>query len=76
MGAVLLSLGVVFLVLGVILPEYRTRQTLTASGPNVTFTSERDYWIDFHLILPIDERQPIVREESPHNPPFLLSPAS
>lgn len=59
LGAVLLSLGVAFLTLGVILPEYKTSQTFTASGPNVTFTSERDYWIDFYLIPPIDEGQPI-----------------
>jgi hypothetical protein len=54
-----LSLGVAFLILGVVLPEYRTPQTFTASGPNVTFTSERDYWIDFYLIPPIGEGQPI-----------------
>ena len=59
LGAVLLSLGVAFLILGFVLPEYRTPQTLTASGPNVTFASERDYWIDFYLIPPIDEGQPI-----------------
>lgn len=58
-GVVLLSLGVAFLILGVVLPEYRTSQTFTASGPNVTFTSERGYWIDFYLIPPIDEGQPI-----------------
>jgi hypothetical protein len=59
LGVVLLSLGMVFLILGVVLPEYRTSQTFTASGPNVTFTSERGYWIDFYLIPPIDEGQPI-----------------
>jgi hypothetical protein len=59
LGAVLLSLSVGFLILGVFLPEYRTAQTFTASGPNVAFTSERDYWIDFYLIPPIDKGQPI-----------------
>jgi len=59
LGAVLLSLGVAFLILGVVLPEYRTSQAFTASGPNVTLTSERDYWIDFYLIPPIGEGQPI-----------------
>jgi hypothetical protein len=59
LGAVLLCLGVAFLILGVVLPEYRTSQTFTASGPNVTFTSERNYWIDFYLIPPINEGQPI-----------------
>ena len=55
----LLSLSVGFLILGAILPAYKTPQTFTASGPNVTFTSERNYWIDFYLIAPIDEGQPI-----------------
>jgi hypothetical protein len=48
------------LILGFVLPEYKTAQTFTASGPNVTFTSERTYWIDFNLIAPIDEGQPIM----------------
>jgi hypothetical protein len=76
LGAVLLSLGVAFLILGVVLPEYRAPQTFTASGPNVAFNSERDYRIDFYLIPPIDKGQPIVREESPNNPSFLPSPTS
>ena len=59
LAALLLSVSVAFLILGFVLPEYRTAQTFTASGPNVTFTSERNYWIDFRLIPPIDEGQPI-----------------
>jgi len=54
-----LSLGVGALIVGVILPAYKTPQTLTASGPKVPFTPERNYWIDFYLIPPIDEGRPI-----------------
>jgi hypothetical protein len=58
-GRLLLAVSVGLLALGFVLPQYKTPQTFTASGPNVNFTSEREYWIDFHLIAPIDEGQPI-----------------
>ena len=57
LAALLLFASIVFLIIGFVLPEYKTAQTFTASGPNVTFTSERNYWIDYCMIPPIDEGQ-------------------
>jgi len=59
LAALLLSLGVGALIVGVILPAHKTPQTLTASGPRLPYTAERNYWIDFYLIPPIDEGRPI-----------------
>jgi len=56
---VLLSLGIGAIIVGLILPGYKTPQSLTATGPKVSFTAERDYWIDFYLIPPIDEGRSI-----------------
>ena len=47
-------------IVGAILPAYKSQQTFTASGPNITFTRERDYWIDFYLIPPVDQGTPIL----------------
>lgn len=60
LGAVLLSLGVGAIIVGLILPGYKTPQILTVSGPKVSFTAEREYWIDFYLIPPIDEGRSII----------------
>ena len=60
LAAILLSLGVGALIVGLILPAYKSQQTFTASGPHVTFTKERTYWIDFYLIPPIDQGTPIL----------------
>jgi hypothetical protein len=43
-----------------VLPAYKSQQAFTATGPHVTFTHERNYWIDFYLIPPIDEGTPIM----------------
>jgi hypothetical protein len=43
-----------------ILPAYKSQQAFTAKGPDITFTHERNYWIDFYLIPPIDEGTPIM----------------
>jgi len=59
LGALLLALGVGAVIVGLVLPGYKTPQTFTASGPKVSFTEERDYWIDFYLIPPIDEGRAI-----------------
>jgi hypothetical protein len=56
----LLSLGIGAIIVGAILPAYKSQQTFAATGPHITFTSERDYWIDFYLIPPIDEGTPIM----------------
>jgi len=56
----LLSLGIGALIVGVILPAFKSQQTFTASGPHVTFTQERNYWVDFYLIPPIDQGTPIM----------------
>jgi len=47
-------------IVGAILPAYKSQQTFTASGPNITFTRERNYWIDFYLIPPVDQGTPIL----------------
>jgi hypothetical protein len=60
LAAILLSLGVGAVIVGVILPAYKTPQTFTGSGPKVPFTKDRNYWIDYYLIPPIDESGPIV----------------
>jgi hypothetical protein len=46
-------------IVGAVLPAYKSQQTFTASGPRISFTRERNYWIDFYLIPPIDEGTPI-----------------
>jgi hypothetical protein len=56
----MLSLGIGAVIVGLILPAYKSQQTFTASGPKITFTSERTYWIDYYLIPPIDEGTPIL----------------
>ncbi len=56
----MLSLGIGALIVGVILPAFKSQQTFTASGPHITFTPERNYWIDFYLIPPIDQGTPIM----------------
>jgi hypothetical protein len=56
----MLSLGVGGIIVGLILPAYKSQQTFTASGPKIPFTSERTYWIDYYLIPPIDEGTPIL----------------
>jgi hypothetical protein len=56
----MLSIGIGTLIMGLILPAYKSQQAFTASGPRITFTSERTYWIDFYLIPPIDEGTPIM----------------
>jgi len=56
----MLSLGIGAIIVGMILPAYKSQQTFAATGPHITFTSERDYWIDFYLIPPIDEGTPIM----------------
>ena len=59
LAAILLSLGIGAVIVGMVLPAYKSPQAFTASGPNVTFTADRNYWIDYYLIPPIDEGTPI-----------------
>jgi len=58
-AAILLSLGIGAVVVGLILPAYKSPQAFMTSGPDVTFTAERNYWIDYYLLPPIDEGTPI-----------------
>jgi hypothetical protein len=60
LAALLLSLGIGAIIVGMILPAYKSQQTFTATGPHIAFTPERNYWIDFYLIPPIDEGTPIM----------------
>jgi hypothetical protein len=43
-----------------ILPAYKSQQTFAASGPQISFTKERTYWIDYYLIPPIDQGTPVL----------------
>jgi len=46
LAAILLSLGIGAVIVGMVLPAYKSPQAFTTSGPNVTFTADRNYWID------------------------------
>jgi hypothetical protein len=58
-AALLVALGVGMIVIGTIMPYYKTQQRLEGSGPGVEFTSTRPYWIRAYVIPPIDEGQPV-----------------
>jgi len=55
-----LSLGFGAVIMGALLPAYKSPQILEASGPKLPFTAQRTYSIDLYLIPPIDEGSPIV----------------
>ena len=58
-GLSLLTLGLIFLFLGTIMPYYKSAQRLEGSGPGIEFTASRPYWINSYFIPPIDAGQPI-----------------
>ena len=75
-GYVLISLGVFFLIVGLIMPYYKTPQRLAGSGPNVEFASDRPYVIKSYIVPPIDEGQPInlsVLSDRPGSTAVLLA---
>jgi hypothetical protein len=53
-GIALVTLSLVFLVLGTLMPYYKSPQRLEGIGPNVNFTTTRPYWINSYYIPPID----------------------
>jgi hypothetical protein len=58
-GGLLVALGLAMLVIGAVMPYYKTQQRLEGSGPNVEFTAKRPYWIKSYIIPPIDAGQPV-----------------
>lgn len=53
-GIVLITLALIFLAFGTIMPFYKSPQRLEGNGPGVDFTSSRPYWINSYLIPPVD----------------------
>jgi len=58
-GGLLLGLGITMLIIGAVMPYYKTQQRLEGSGPNVEFSAKRPYWIKSYIIPPIDAGQPV-----------------
>jgi hypothetical protein len=58
-GGLLVALSLAMLVIGAVMPYYKTQQRLEGSGPNVEFTTKRPYWIKSYIIPPIDAGQPV-----------------
>lgn len=58
-GWSLLISGIAMLATGRILAFIKADIQITIQGPNVQFSSERGYWIDDHVIPPIDRGTPI-----------------
>ncbi len=59
MGSSLIVLGIMLLIIGIIMPYYKSPQRLEGNGPNVEFSSSRSYWIKTYIIPPIDAGNPI-----------------
>ena len=65
------------LIVGVMMPNYKTQQRLEGTGPNVEFTAKQPYWIKSYIIPPIDVGQPInlsVLSDRPGRTAVLLAP--
>ncbi len=58
-GSSLIVLGIILLIIGIIMPYYKSWQHLDGKGPNVEFSSSRSYWIKTYIIPPIDAGNPI-----------------
>jgi hypothetical protein len=58
-GRFLVALGIMMLVVGLVMPYYKTQQRLEGTGPNVEFTARQQYWIKSYIIPPIDVGTPI-----------------
>ncbi len=77
LGFMLVVLGVTLLVIGTLLPYYKTPQRLQGTGPKVEFTATRPYWITSYIVPPIDKGQPInlsVLSDRPGSTTVLLAP--
>ena len=53
-GISLITLALICLALGTLMPFYKSPQRLEGRGPNVQFTSSLPYWINSYLIPPVD----------------------
>jgi hypothetical protein len=53
-GIVLLTLALIFLFVGTVMPYYKSPQRIQGSGPGIKFSSSLPYWIDTYFIPPID----------------------
>ena len=53
-GISVITLALIFLVLGAVMSFYKSPQRLERSGPGVQFTSLLPYWINSYFIPPID----------------------
>lgn len=76
-GTALITLSLIFLVFGTIMPYYKSPQRLEGTGPNVNFTAERMYWINSYFIPPIDKGTEIslnVLSDRPGRTNVLLAP--
>ena len=58
-GTSLITLALICLALGTIMPFYKSPQSLEGSGPSVQFTSSLPYWINSYLIPPVDSGRQI-----------------
>jgi len=58
-GGLLVVLGIMMLIIGAVMPYYKTQQRLEGSGLNVEFTAKRPYWIKSYITPPIDAGQPV-----------------
>jgi hypothetical protein len=58
-GRFLVALGIMMLVVGLVMPYYKTQQRLEGTGPNIEFTPQQQYWIKSYIIPPIDVGTPI-----------------
>jgi hypothetical protein len=73
----LVALGIIFLVIGAVMPYYKSPQRLEGSGPNVLFTPSLPYVIRSYIVPPIDSGQPInisVLSDRPGSTVVLFAP--
>ena len=58
-GLVLITLALIFLFVGTVMPYYKSPQRMQGTGPGVNFSSSLPYWINSYFIPPIDAGRPI-----------------
>jgi hypothetical protein len=58
-GYILFALGVLSLVIGTVMPIYKTVQQMDGRGPGVEFSSNLPYWINSYIIPPLDAGTPV-----------------
>ena len=76
-GYSLIALGAFFLVIGLMMPYYKSPQHLQGTGPNLDTTTDRPYVIQSYIVPPIDAGQRIslsVLSDKPGSTTVLLAP--